>query len=73
VTNTAYFEPVGTDPAHQRKGLATAVMTEGLRRLKELGARRAFVGGYEPRTYALYGEATNFREYDLSEEWTIYL
>jgi GNAT superfamily N-acetyltransferase len=73
VTGTAYFEPVGTDPDHHRRGLATAVISEGLRLLDGLGARRAFVGGYEPRTYALYGEATNFREYDLSEEWIRYL
>ena len=73
VTRTAYFEPVGTEPEHQRKGLATAVMAEGLRRLKELGCVRAFVGGYEPRTFALYGTATGFVECDYSEEWRRYL
>jgi predicted N-acetyltransferase YhbS len=37
------FEPVGCHPDHQRRGLATAVMHEGLRRLHALGARRAHV------------------------------
>ncbi len=73
VTRTAYFEPVGTEPDHQRKGLATAVMAEGLRRLEKLGCIRAFVGGYEPGTFALYGTATRFVECDYSEEWRRYL
>jgi mycothiol synthase len=37
------FEPVGCHPEHQRRGLATAVMHEGLRRLHALGAHRAHV------------------------------
>ena len=37
------FEPVGCHPAHRRRGLATAVMHEGLRRLHALGAQRAHV------------------------------
>ena len=32
------FEPVCTHPDHRQKGLAKALMQEGLRRLKELGA-----------------------------------
>jgi GNAT superfamily N-acetyltransferase len=38
------FEPVGTVPEHQRKGLGKAVMYEGFRRLKGLGATVAYVG-----------------------------
>lgn len=68
VTRSAYFEPVGTMPAHQRRGLARAVMSEGLRRLQRLGATRAFVGGYEPGANALYASVLS-PEHDRSEQW----
>jgi hypothetical protein len=35
--------PVGTHPAHRRRGLAQAMMVQGLR-LKSLGATTAYVG-----------------------------
>ena len=68
VTRTAYFEPVGTVPEHQRRGLGKAVMIEGLRRLKWLGCDLAFVGSYSEGAGALYASA-GFIEYDLSEPW----
>ena len=68
VTRTAYFEPVGTVPEHQRRGLGKAVMLEGLRRLKRLGCDLAFVGSYSERAGALYA-SVGFCEYDLSEPW----
>ena len=37
------FEPVCTHPGHLRKGLARALMQEGLLRLDALGARQAMV------------------------------
>lgn len=37
VNRFATFEPVGTHPDHRRKGLARAVMFEGIRRLQALG------------------------------------
>jgi len=54
VTRSAYFEPVATVPAHQRRGLGTALLTEGLRRLQRMGATRAFVGGNSDAANALY-------------------
>lgn len=33
------FEPVGTDPRHQRRGLSAALLGHGLRRYRDLGAR----------------------------------
>lgn len=38
-----YFEPVGTRAAYRRQGLGRAVILEGLRRLKALGAHTASV------------------------------
>jgi predicted N-acetyltransferase YhbS len=40
------FEPVGCHPDYQRRGLAGAVMREGLRRLYDLGARVAHVNSW---------------------------
>jgi len=62
VTRTAAFEPVGTAPAHQKRGLGKAVMYEGLRRLKRLGATLAYVGSYTPGAHALYA-SVGFTEY----------
>jgi ribosomal protein S18 acetylase RimI-like enzyme len=39
-----YFEPVGTRPSMTGRGLGRAVIHEGMRRLREKGMRRAFVG-----------------------------
>ena len=37
------FEPVGTHPEYQRRGLARALLLEGMRRLRAAGATRAVV------------------------------
>lgn len=68
VTRTGAFEPVGTVPAYQRRGLAKAVLCEGLRRLKRMGATLAFVGSYITPAHALYA-SVGFTEYELSEQW----
>ncbi len=68
-TRSAYFEPVGTMLQHQRRGLARAVMSEGLRRLQRMGATRAFVSGYTPAANALYASVLS-PVHDLSEVWT---
>ncbi len=52
----ARFEPVGTHPDFQRRGLARAVMQEGLTRLAAAGIERAQVmtGGSNERAKRLY-------------------
>lgn len=42
------LEPVGTDPAFRRQGFGREVLQEGLRRLKSLGATRAYVTSNDP-------------------------
>ena len=68
VTRTAVFEPVGTHPDHQRRGLGKAVMSEGLRRAQRLGATLATVSSYGEAAHALY-ESMGFTEVDLLEPW----
>lgn len=68
VTRSAYFEPVGTVPRYQRKGLGRALLTEGLRRLQRMGAKRAFVCGYSPEANGLYRSVMG-PEHELYEQW----
>ena len=68
VTRTAYLEPVATVPAHQRHGLGKAVMLAGLHRLKRMGCKVAFVGGYSEAANALYFSVMG-PQYDISEPW----
>lgn len=68
ITRTAVFEPVGTHPDHQKRGLGKAVMSEGLRRARRLGATLATVSSYSPGAHALY-DAMGFTEFDLLEPW----
>ncbi len=65
------FEPVGCVPAHQRKGLSRALMSEGLQRLKLLGAQRAFVTTTRGRIAAgsLY-ESVGFRVEANFQTWS---
>jgi mycothiol synthase len=71
-TQTAYFDPVGTHPQHQKKGLALGCITEGLRRVKKLGCRVAFLDGFSNAAKALYNKA-RFSEYDTAEPWVKFL
>jgi predicted N-acetyltransferase YhbS len=54
VNAAGLFEPVGTHPAHQRRGLARAVCLDALRALREAGARTAQVGFGSPAGEATY-------------------
>lgn len=69
VTRTGYFEPVGTSPDHQRKGLGKAIMAEGLRRIKALGAVHATVAGFSEAANALYASVMS-PNYLLLERWS---
>ncbi|MDX1613642.1 MAG: GNAT family N-acetyltransferase [Candidatus Promineifilaceae bacterium] len=69
VTRTGALEPVGTAPEHRRRGVGKALLVEGLRRLRWLGATLATVGSYEEPAHTLY-EAVGFIEYDAAESWT---
>jgi ribosomal protein S18 acetylase RimI-like enzyme len=68
ITRTAVFEPVGTHPNHQRRGLGKAVMSEGLRRAQRLGATLATVSSYGTAAHALY-ESMGFTDVDYLEPW----
>jgi GNAT superfamily N-acetyltransferase len=65
------FEPVGTHPAHVRKGLGRAVVTAGLHRLRELGMHTARVTTHEQLApaVALY-LACGFEQVDRLRTWT---
>jgi GNAT superfamily N-acetyltransferase len=68
VTRSGYFEPVGTARAHRRQGLARAVMSEALRRLRRMGATMALVSSYTSPAHELYA-SLGFSDYDLAEPW----
>ncbi len=55
------FEPVGCRPEHRNKGVTRALMLEGLRRLRDLGATQAIVctSTNNPGAQALY-ESSGF-------------
>ena len=63
VTNqVGEFEPVGTRPSFQRRGLARAVLLQGMRRLRERGANTVLVctGSANENAIRLY-ESVGFR------------
>jgi ribosomal protein S18 acetylase RimI-like enzyme len=68
VTQSGYFEPVGTAIEHQRKGLGKAVMSEALRRIQDMGATMAFVSSYTSPAHELYS-SLGFIDFDLCEPW----
>ena len=65
----AIFEPVCTHPDHRRKGLAQALMLEGLRRVREIGATYVEVStGDDAPANALY-DSIGFTEYYKAYYW----
>ncbi len=61
------FEPVCTHPDHQRKGLAKALMIEGLNRLKALGSKDVYVSTGDMiaanKLYDSIGFTESYKEY----------
>ena len=68
VSRTGAIVLVGTAPAHQRKGLGKAVVTETLRRLHRLGGVGAYVSWYEPVPGALY-RSCGFTDFEIGRAW----
>jgi Acetyltransferases len=65
------FEPVGTHPDHQRRGLGRVIMRHGLRLMRASGLRDALVFSLRsnPASEALYRSA-GFHEVAVHRRWT---
>ena len=62
VNKVGLFEPVGTHPDYQRKGLGRAVMLEGLCRLQDRGMESAIVSTFEDNLAGIkFYEAMGFQ------------
>lgn len=70
VSRSGLFEPVGCHRQFQRRGLAKALMYEGMRRMAAAGMRSAIVNHYanNPPAAALYRSAV-FRPADTITDW----
>jgi len=49
----AVIEPVATDPEYRRMGLGKAAVLEGIKRVGELGCKKAFVGSSQQFYYSI--------------------
>ncbi|MEN8113493.1 MAG: GNAT family N-acetyltransferase [Actinomycetota bacterium] len=67
--HVGFFEPVCTHPQHRRKGLARALMLEGLQRFKAIGTTDVYVEtGDDPAANALY-DSVGFTEAYRGSVW----
>lgn len=69
--NIGYFEPVATHPDYQRKGFGKAILNEGIRRLKKMSVKTAYVGAHGDNRMAFYN-ASGFTERVLIKPWRKY-
>ncbi|MDR7855490.1 GNAT family N-acetyltransferase [Tissierella sp.] len=60
----AVVEPVATDPDYRKMGLGKAAVLEGIRRVGELGARKAMVGSKQQFYYSI-----GFRPFSTVTLW----
>lgn len=65
VNRMGILEPVGTHPDFRRRGLARAVVMEGIRRAAALGAERVWVGSGQE-----FYEAVGFEKRYVAYPWT---
>ncbi len=65
----AEFEPIGTHPDHLRKGLAKAVMCEGMQRLTRLGVNIVYVGTGDMIPANKLYESVGFTNYHKNYTW----
>ncbi len=63
-TDYALVEPVATVPAYRRMGMGKAAVLEGVKRCRELGAKKAFVGSSQQFYYSI-----GFRPYSTKTWW----
>jgi ribosomal protein S18 acetylase RimI-like enzyme len=71
VTATGMIEPMRTEDAHQRRGLARHLLTAGINRLAEAGARRVKIcySPHNPVAKALY-LSEGFEPFQQTVVWT---
>ncbi len=69
VNRQGIFEPVGTVDEYRQKRLGQALMAEGLRRLKALGATHAIVGTGDMEAANRLYESLGFTEYHVDHLW----
>jgi ribosomal protein S18 acetylase RimI-like enzyme len=72
VNRYGLFEPVGTDPDFQRRGLGRAILLEGMRRMQYYGATLAVVGSGTGPALDFY-HAVGFKTVQQLVPWRKYL
>ncbi|WP_404392763.1 GNAT family N-acetyltransferase [Humibacillus xanthopallidus] len=69
VNRRGIFEPVCTDPRHRRQGLARALMLEGVRRVRALGAVDVYVATGETNPANELYDSVGFTEAYTGGSW----